>query len=310
MSLSRTTDRPRLGAVLTCVAMLLFACMDAMSKFLVQDYPVAETLWVRFIIFTGFALLIARPFGIRRMLRSARPWLQTGRALLALVESATFVLAFNYLPLADTHAVAATSPLLVVALSVVLLGEHAGARRWVAVGLGFAGVLLIVRPGFQTLTWPLLLPLAGAFLWALYQVLVRLVARDDRPETTLLWSAWVGLAAVTLLVPWHWRTPDTLAWVLMICIGILGSLAHFALIKALDFAEASAVQPYGYTLLVWAAVLGVLVFGNVPGPWTIVGAAVVVAGGLYAWWQDRARSPGAFGAGSPDVQAENHAAPR
>ncbi len=283
---TRTTHRPKLGALLTCASMLMFACMDAMSKFLVQDYPVVEALWVRYVIFTGFALLIARPRGIRQTWRSTRPWLQAGRALLSLVENGIFVVCFVYLPLAETHAVAATSPLLVVLLSVLVLRERAGLQRWLAVVVGLAGVLLIIRPGFATLTWPLLLPLSGALLWAVYQVLVRLLARGDSPETTLLWSAGVGLAAISLVVPFQWHMPDAQAWLLLVCIGVLGSLAHFALIKALDFAEASAVQPYGYTLLVWASVLGFLVFGNVPGPWTIVGGCVVVAGGLWAWWQD------------------------
>jgi drug/metabolite transporter (DMT)-like permease len=282
-----TVTRTGLGALLTCLSMLAFACMDAMSKFLVHDYSVAETLWVRYVIFVGFALLVARRHGIRRTARSARPWLQAGRALLALVEGSVFVLAFRYLPLADTHAIAATSPLIVVVLSVLILGERAGLHRWLAIIAGLAGVLLIIRPGFEAVTWPLALPLLGAFLWALYQVLVRLCARDDSPETTLLWSAAIGLAAISFVVPMHWRAPDALAWLLLVGIGILGALAHFALIKALDFAEASAVQPYGYTLLVWAAVLGFLVFGNFPQGWAIVGAAIVVLGGLYAWWHDR-----------------------
>jgi drug/metabolite transporter (DMT)-like permease len=283
---TRTTHRPKLGALLTCASMLMFACMDAMSKFLVQDYPVVEALWVRYVIFTVFAFLVARRAGIRETWHSTRPWLQAGRALLSLVENGVFVVSFVYLPLAETHAVAATSPLLVVLLSVLVLRERAGPQRWLAVAVGLAGVLLIIRPGFVALRLPLLLPLSGAFLWAVYQVMVRLLARGDRPETTLLWSAGVGLAAVSLVVPFQWHTPDARAWLLLLCIGTLGSLAHFALIKALDFSEASAVQPYGYTLLVWATVLGFLVFGNVPGPWTVAGACVVVAGGLWAWWQD------------------------
>ena len=276
-----------IGALLMVASMLCFASMDATTKYIIHDYGVAQVLFVRSLVFTGFAALLAhRRGGLRRAMHSARPWLQAGRAALAVVESAAFVLAFRYLPLADAHSVGASSPLFVVALSAPLLGERVGRDRWLAVLAGFAGVLLIIRPGFVALRLPLLLPLSGAFLWAVYQVMVRLLARGDRPETTLLWSAGVGLAAVSLVVPFQWHTPDARAWLLLLCIGTLGSLAHFALIKALDFSEASAVQPYGYTLLVWATVLGFLVFGNVPGPWTVAGACVVVAGGLWAWWQD------------------------
>jgi len=168
-----------------------------------------------------------------------------------------------------------------------LLGERIGAHRWLSVLGGFTGVMCIVRPGFTMISWPLFIPLLGAFLWAIYQIMVRFLARDDRPETTLLWSAFVGLAAVSLVAPWEFRLPDTRGWILLGCVGALGSLAHYALIRALDYADASAVQPHGYTLLVWAALMGWLVFGDVPGPWTILGACIVVLSGLYAWTQDR-----------------------
>jgi drug/metabolite transporter (DMT)-like permease len=275
-----------LGALLTALSMLLFALMDAMSKLLVRDWPISEALWIRYMIYALFALAMARPRGIRRMARSARPWWQTVRALLALVEGATFVVALQYLPLADTHAVAAASPLMVVALSAPLLGERIGPNRWGSVIAGFAGVMLIIRPGFAHLSWPLFFPLLGALLWAVYQVMVRFLARDDRPETTLLWSAFVGLAAISLVAPWQFRWPDASTWALLAGVGLLGSLAHYALIRALDYAEASAVQPHGYTLLVWAALLGWLVFGDVPGVWTIAGACVVVLSGLYAWTRE------------------------
>ena len=277
------------GALLMALSMLLFAIMDSMSKWLVRDYPISEAIWVRYTIFALFALAMAWPHGIRRMARTARPWMQAARALLALVEGAVFVAALQYLPLADTHAVAAASPLMVVAMSAPLLGERIGSHRWLSVLAAFAGVMLIIRPGFATLSWPLFIPLLGAFLWALYQIMVRFLARDDRPETTLLWSAFVGLAAVSLIAPWEFRMPDPQGWLLMLAVGILGSLAHYALIKALDHAEASAVQPYGYTLLVFAALMGWLVFGDVPGGWTVLGACIVVASGLYTWVQDRKR---------------------
>ena len=267
--------------------MLLFALMDAMSKLLVRDYSVGEALWVRYLIFTLFSLVIAWPRGIRRTAQSASPWLQATRALLAVVESATFVVAFQYLPLAETHAIAASSPLMVVALSAPVLGERIGPHRLLSVFTAFAGVLLIIRPGFTQVSGPLFIPLLGAFLWAIYQIMVRFLARDDRPETTLLWSAVVGLAAVSLIAPWQLRFPDAQGWVLLIAIGTIGALAQYAIIRGLDYAEASAVQPYGYTLLVWAALMGWLVFGDVPGAWTILGACIVVLSGLYAWTQDR-----------------------
>jgi len=271
------------GALLTSLSMLLFAVMDSMSKLLVRDYPISEALWIRYMVFAVFALAMARPAGIARSFRSTRPWLQAARSLLSVFEAIAFVLAFRYLPLAETHAVAASSPLMVVAMSAPLLGERITLRRALSVGCAFVGVLLIVRPGFASFSWPMTIPLVGAFLWAVYQIMVRFLARDDRPETTLLWSAGVGLIAISLVAPWEFRAPDALGWTLLTAVGVLGSLAHYALIHALDFAEAGAVQPYAYTLLVWAALLGWLVFGDVPGLWTILGACIVVLSGLYAW---------------------------
>lgn len=279
--------RRSLGALLTVLAMLAFASMDAMSKWLVADYPIGQLMWIRYGIFCLFAWFVVRRQGLATAARTRRPWLQAVRALVAVIESAVFVLAFRYLPLADTHALAATSPLMVIALGVVFLGEKAGAARWLAVGAGFLGVLLIVRPGFRTLDWPLLLPVLGALLWAGYQILTRLSARTDTPHTTLVWSAFVAFAATTLAGPWDWRWPDAAGWALMAAAAILGALAHYALIRALDYAEAGAVQPYAYTLLVWVAVLGAVVFGDIPDHWTMIGAAIIVASGLYTWRHDR-----------------------
>jgi drug/metabolite transporter (DMT)-like permease len=276
-----------LGALYTVLAMLGFAGMDAMSKWLVTDYAISQMMWIRYGVFCLFAWLVVRRSGLRASFRTRRPWLQAARSVLGVIESAIFVLAFKYLPLADAHAIAATAPLIVIALGVLFLGERAGVARWLAVAAGFAGVLLIVHPGFRTLDWPLLLPLVGAFLWAGYQILVRLCAREDSAETTLVWSAFAAFAATTLVGPFQWQWPDAFSATLLVATALLGALAHYALIKALDHAEASAVQPYSYTLLVWVTILGALVFGDFPDTWTILGAAIIVGSSLYAWHRDR-----------------------
>lgn len=287
----RLQNRTALGALFTVLAMLGFASMDAISKWLVADYAIGQMMWIRYAVFCVFAwLIVRRRGGFRVALRSTRPVLQATRALLAVVESATFVLAFHYLPLADTHAIAATSPLIVIALGAAFLGERVDRARWLAVAAGFAGVLLIVRPGFRTLDWPLLIPVAGAILWGGYQILVRLCARTDAPQTTLVWSALAAFVATSFIGPWQWQWPDAISWALLVTMAVLGSLSHYALIRALDYAEASAVQPYSYTLLVWVTVLGMLVFRDFPDRWTIAGAAVIVASGLYSWRRDLARS--------------------
>ena len=280
-------SRAGLGPLLTMFAMLCFAGMDTISKWLVADYPVTEMMWVRSALFLLFAWFVVRKQGLRQALASKRPALQVARSLIAVVEGGVFVLAFRYLPLADTHAVAAASPLIVIVLGTVWLEERASLARVVAVIGGFAGVLLIVRPGFRVLDWPLLLPVAGALLWALYQLLTRFCSRQDSPDTSLVWAALVAFIATSFVGPLEWRWPTIGAWALMFEIALIGAAAHYALIKALDYAEAGAVQPYAYSLLVWATLLGFLVFGQLPDAWTITGAAIVVLSGLYAWRQDR-----------------------
>lgn len=276
-----------LGAVYTVLAMAAFAVMDAMSKWVVADYSIGQIMWLRYSVFCVFAWLLVRRKGLLATAHSRRPWLQGGRSILILVESAVFVLAFAHLPLADTHALAATSPLIVIVLGVVFLGERAGPARWLAVATGFLGMLLIVRPGLRTFDWPMLLPVIGAVMWAAYQVLVRLCTRTDSADTTFVWTAFTGLAATTLVGPWQWQWPTPTGWGLLIAIALLNALASYSLIRAFTVAEAGAVQPYSYTALVWVTILGLVVFGDFPDCWTILGTAVIVASSLYTWRHDR-----------------------
>lgn len=284
------TQRPGLAVLLMLLAMFAFAAMDGVSKALAQHIPIPQILWVRYLCFATFAAIMLRGPGLGATLRQTRqPWLQLNRALLIIVENGLFVLAFTMMPLADMHAIAAASPLIVVALSVPLLAEKVGMRRWLAVLAGFAGVLVIVRPGFQTLDWRFAIAVTATLLWALYQIFVRMCARTDSSDTTWAWTAIVGLVATSAIGPFVWIWPDLRGWVLLLAIAALGTLSHLALIKALSYAEAGGLQPYGYTLLVWAAVIGFVMFGDVPDAWTIAGAAIVIASGLYAWHRERLR---------------------
>ena len=269
------------------LAMFLFACMDAVNKYLAASYAIVQIVWVRYLFFVAFAILLVRPRRIAPPVRTVGFWLQVVRSLLLIAEIGTFVWAFRYLPLADVHALAAITPLLVTALSVVMLGERVGWRRWCAVASGFIGVLVIVRPGFAEIDWRILIPLLGALLFAIYQILLRIVARYDRPETTVLYSAVVGAVVLTAIGPFAWTPPDAAGWAWLAIAGLLGSCSHFALAKAMQLGEASRLQPYGYTLMIWAAVLGLLAFGQFPDLWTIVGGAIIAASGLYAFDRER-----------------------
>lgn len=269
-------------------AMLLMACMDAISKHLATQYSVPQILAVRFAIFTLFALALARPHSLRAAFRTHHPWLQVTRSLIIAIEVGVFVLAFRYLPLADAHAIAGIAPLLVTALAVPLLGEHVGPRRWAAVAAGFVGLLIIIRPGVTALDPAALIPLGGAFLWALYQILMRRVSRDDA-ATSMLYMAVVGAVVMGSLAPFFWRPPDAEGWLFLILLGVVGSLGHYILIQAFRAAPASVLQPFHYTVLLWATVIGYLVFGDFPDTWTIAGGVLIAVSGLYAFYREQVR---------------------
>lgn len=280
-------DKPALGIALMILALFLLASMDAIAKHLTESLAVPQILAIRFWIFFAFAMAMAGRSGFRRTLRSGRPRLQVLRALVLVVEMTAFIFAFSRMPLADVHAIAAVSPLLVMALAAAFLGERIGPRRWAAVGIGFTGVLIIIRPGAGVFDPLSLVPLAAAFGWAIYQALLRAVARTDSPETTTLVTAAVGLVCFTAVAPVVWAAPSADDWIWLMAVGALGSIGHFLLPAAYKLAPASTLQPFGYTMPVWAAVLGWLVFAHVPDVWTFAGGGVVIASGLYALWRER-----------------------
>ncbi|MBM3567273.1 MAG: DMT family transporter [Alphaproteobacteria bacterium] len=285
-----SSHHTRRGILCVLAAMALFAVMDAGVKRLAQDYPVPHILWVRFLFFFAFALIIAGPKRLRGGLRSARPGLQVLRGILLMCEIALFIFAVRYLPLAETHAIASLAPLIVTALSVPLLGEQVGWRRWLAVLCGLVGVIAVMRPGLAVFQPASLIALTGAGLWAIYQILSRLVGRVDDPSITLLYTAVIGLALTTLIGPWFWTPPDTLGWALLLGVGLIGAIAHFLMVLAFRLSEAAQLQPYAFTLFPFAALSGWAFFGDVPDMWTLIGGAIIVAGGLYAWNRERVRA--------------------
>ena len=269
--------------------MACFGWMDAVSKTLSTELSPVQILWMRYALSVPLVLAMAAPSGLGRVLRSARPKLQIARALLITTEMTFVVVGYQTLPLADAHAIFALTPLLVTALSVPLLGEKVGLRRWLAVGTGLIGVLIIVRPGFTQVRPGMLIMLGCALLYAFYQIMTRLAGRHDEAATSMVWQIAVGTLALTLIGPFFWIDPTYEQWVLLIVLAALGVLGHFGLVLALRFAPAVVVQPFTYSMLIWAAFSGWVVFGNVPGPYVVLGAVVIVGSGLYAAWRERLR---------------------
>lgn len=276
------------GIALICFAVAMFAALDVVAKFLVREVPVPELVWARY---TSQALLMVAVLGPRLgfgLVRTARPGVQLARALLLLSCSALFFTALLFLPLAEASALGFAAPLFVTALSVPMLKERVGPRRWIAVSVGFLGVLLVVRPGGAVLHWAVLLPLTMALFYSLYQILTRLIAGHERPLASLFWTALVGSLLTTLALPWIWQAPTSLGVAaLMAATGLMGGIGHFAMIKAFETAPASLLAPYTYTQLVWATAFGYLAFGDFPDGWTLVGMGVIVASGVYIFYRER-----------------------
>ena len=181
-------------------------------------------------------------------------------------------------------------PLIITALSALVLGEFVGPRRWAAVAVGFVGVVVILRPGLGVFNPAALIPLAGAALFAVYQIMTKVVARRDSMVTILLYTGWIGFALTSITGPFYWTPPDLKGWILLPIAGFMGVVGHLLLIKALELAPASVLQPFNYTLLIWATAVGFLVFGDLPDTVTVLGAGIVVASGLYTWWRERVRA--------------------
>jgi drug/metabolite transporter (DMT)-like permease len=271
-------------------AFLLFTFLDTSAKLLAQEMNSLQIVWARFV---GHAVLVAAvllPRKGTRVLASSNLKLQIVRSIFLFMSTILNFFALRWLQLATTSSIMFTVPLLVAALSVPLLGERVGWRRWTAIAVGFVGVLIIVRPGGATLHWAIGLSLCNAVAVALYQITTRKLAARDHSDTTSLYSPLFGTVVLLPLLPFIWEPPSgPLAWALLCMLGVFGGVGHWLLIIAHRFAPASLLAPFSYTGILWMTTAGFLVFGHLPDEWTVVGAAVVVASGLYVFHREQVR---------------------
>lgn len=277
-----TTSPVRTGVLCLAAGAASFSMFDALNKAMSDSLPLAQRLWIYYLAFAVAMAVAVWRRGDRAAWRPARPGMQIARALVLVVETGLFAASLRYIQLADMQAVAAASPLFVLALSAPALGEPVARRAWIAVALGFVGVLIVVRPGLRELNLGYVLVLIGAALWALYQVLLRIVGRYDPPATTALWTALAGAASLTLVGPFFWTWPDATGWLLLAGLAACGTLGHVLYSIAFRLAPAATLQPFGYLNLVFAIVWGWLIFGQLPDAWTIAGAALIAVAGIVA----------------------------
>nr|WP_294521677.1 DMT family transporter [uncultured Rhodopila sp.] len=285
-----SSDDPIRGIVLAVGATVLFGSSDTIAKFLSTSLPIAEFLWIRYVLFLVMALLLGRRV-TGQTVHPRNPGMQVARGICVVLSSLLFVYGVRRMTMAQATTINFLSPILITILSVPLLGETVGIRRWAAVGAGLLGMLVVVRPGLGSFEPASLFGVGGAFCWALALIITRKIAISDAPETTVLWSAAIGAAVLTVLLPFEAVRPTGPQFGLALLLGVLASGGQWIVILAHRLAPASLLAPFFYTQLIWVSILGFLVFGNLPDAWTLTGAGIIVASGLYTAQRERIRGP-------------------
>jgi drug/metabolite transporter (DMT)-like permease len=263
------------------VAILCFAVMDAAIKYLTADFGTWQIMFFRgFFSLIPIAVLVARSGGVGT-LRSRRPLSHVGRALVGIAAAFCFFYAYSLMPLADAYAIGFAGPLFMTALSVPVLGEKVGWRRWLAVLVGFTGVLVMLRPGQGVLSLEALVPLAAAAFYALTMLYVRILARtESNAAITFYFVVTMSAVAAIAMIP-EWRTPQGWQWPLLIMVGVIGGVAQIAFTQAFRLTSPSLLAPFEYTAMIWAVLFGFIMFGDIPDKAIWIGGGIVVASGLY-----------------------------
>lgn len=277
-------DRQALGIALICAAVFTFTLMDATAKYLTQFYHPLQVVWARFAINLLLIIAIARA-GTVQLMRTRQPGIQFGRALMQVASIMLFFTSLQYIGLAEATAIMDTNPVLITLGAALFLGEAIGIRRIFGIIAALIGAMIVIQPGADLFQPAALLPMVGAFTYAAGALLTR-AARQDSVMTTLLWSAVVGTVIASVILPFIWQTPAARHLWAFAALGVFGSLSQVMLIRAFALAEASALAPFGYSGLVWAALWGWLIFDQIPAPNVVIGAAIIVAAGLYVWWRE------------------------
>jgi drug/metabolite transporter (DMT)-like permease len=273
------------GIALMLLGVFMFSFGDALGKYLVSSYAVGQLLWLR----ACAALLVLSPLIWRQreqFFRIERPWLQAIRILLSTLEVAAFFLAVVYLPLADVTTYYLACPIFVTALSALVLGENVGWRRWAAILIGFGGVLIALRPSAQTVSWPAMIALGGSLSFSVLMLITR--SLRNTPDIVMATTQFVGTFVLGVLMsPFGWVTPGAASLAMFAAAGCISVTALICVNRSLKLAPASVVVPYQYSMIVWAVMFGIAVFGDVPQPATILGAAIIIGAGLYIFLRER-----------------------
>ena len=269
------------GILFAVAAYFSFSILDAFQKTAVINHSIFQLLFIKYIFTLLLSCSEAKRKNNYKFWQSNNVKLQVLRSFFSIIESGCFVLAFRYLSLADVHSVGSLTPVIIVTLSAFILKEKVSPKTWIAIFVGFLGVLIILRPGLSIFDIKSLLPLMAALFLGLYQVVTRKVSENDSTETSLFYTSLIGFIVMSILAFVYWQPLTLNSYFLFTGIGIFFSMGIYFQIIALSKARASIIQPFHYTLIFWAIILGYLVYDDLPDIPTIVGAIIIAASGIY-----------------------------
>ena len=287
---SLRSDNTTRGIVLLLLSSIFMSSGDIASKYLATNHPALQITWMRYAVFAVIMVVTLASTGGFRQIRTRRPGLQLIRGIGVTLSSIFFVAGLRDLPMADATATSFVAPLFVTALSIPLLGESVGWRRWLATIIGLVGVLIVVRPGGAGFHVASLFVLASAACWAFSLIITRMMSQTEIPVVTLAYSATIGFVLVSMLVPMSWEPLSGKAMLIGLFIGTISTIGHILLIQAFRHADASLLAPLAYSQLLWASLFGYLLFSAIPDLWTYVGASIIIASGLYTTHRERMRA--------------------
>lgn len=276
------------GLLFALVAVSIFSIQDGISKHLGTVYPPIFITMIRYWAFAGFAMFLASRTtgGLRQTAVANRLWLQICRGVLLATQIVISIYAFSRAGLAQTHTIFAAAPLVVACLSVPILGERVGWRRWTAIGVGLTGILVIINPLHATFDVNIIFPIIGTMMFAFYSVLTRLGSRSDTADTAFFYTGVAGAIAITVIGPFYWTHITLFDWFWMIILCITGMSGHYLLIRAYSMLDAVAVQPIFYVQTVLVCLIGVFIFGEVMTPNMIAGSIIVIGAGVFTIWRE------------------------
>jgi drug/metabolite transporter (DMT)-like permease len=285
--LSDTSRNRQIGIALVTATTLMFAVLDTSAKWLVQTVPVLQVVWLRFVFHALLTTAIFMPSMGVGLFKIHNPRLQLLRGVMLALMTGLNFFALQYLQLAETGAVQFSVPILIALISALWLHEKLDLKKWLAICMGFAGVLVIIRPGSNGFHPAILLSIMNALLYAAFNLMTRRLAGSDHPISTQLASAMVPSVVLAPFAIWYWQTPDSWqVWCVLVLAGLTGGLGHTASALAHRYATAAVLGPFLYQQIIYMSFGGWLIFGQIPDAAVVLGAGIVVLSGLYLLWRE------------------------